>query len=251
MFLYQVCLNTDPRTDVQEYMSSGSPSLLKLMPDSSQAVRRCWGVPDEDPVLFCSLRSRSIAQTVFLSSLPFGLFLEQNSLCDAFPLLHLLTERIRFHLSRHLPLFPSLPLSLSLSLPPSPFLSPSFSLSLSLHPSLLSLSLSLPLSLHPSPSPPLSPSPSLPLSPSPPLSPPSPLSPLLPPLPPPLSLSLSLSLLSLPPLSLNFVYIRIHMATAISPCSPRPSPTEAKQGWAGQYLDGRLLGKLGCFWKRC
>ncbi len=30
---------------------------------------------------------------------------------------------------------------------------------------------------------------------------------------------------------------------AISPCSPRPLPTEAKQGWAGQYLDERPLVK--------
>ncbi len=32
-------------------------------------------------------------------------------------------------------------------------------------------------------------------------------------------------------------------ATVISPCSPRRLPTEAKQGWAGQYLDGRPPGK--------
>ncbi len=30
---------------------------------------------------------------------------------------------------------------------------------------------------------------------------------------------------------------------AISPCSPRPVPTGSKQGWAGQYLDGRPLWK--------
>ncbi len=35
------------------------------------------------------------------------------------------------------------------------------------------------------------------------------------------------------------------------PAAQERSPTEAKQGWAGQYLDGRLLGKLGCCWKRC
>ncbi len=35
------------------------------------------------------------------------------------------------------------------------------------------------------------------------------------------------------------------------PAAQDRSYTEAKQGWAGQYLEGRLLGKLGCCWKRC
>ncbi len=35
----------------------------------------------------------------------------------------------------------------------------------------------------------------------------------------------------------------MHIHTAMSPCSPRPLPTETKQGWAGQYLDGRPLVK--------
>ncbi len=131
MFLYQVHLNTEhlhePADRGQTSRNRCLPEPLRLhelMPDS---VRRCWGVPDEHPDLFwccrrwCSLRSTSSSDLYFrlywwsLSSLPFRLFLEQNSLCDGFPLFHLLTERIRFHLSRHLLVFPSLSHSLSLS----------------------------------------------------------------------------------------------------------------------------------------